>query len=199
MPSPLFPRLRWAAVAWMAVWAPVYFVHHGPRNFIYLCDISVVLTTVGLWRGSALLLSSQALSSLLVESLWTVDAGARLLTGRHPIGGTEYMWQADLPLGLRLMSLFHVIWPPLLLYAIRRTGYDRRALALQAGIAAAALIAARLLGGEERNINFAFRDPFFGRSWGPPAAHLAVTWTVLVAACYVPLHLVLRRLFPRRR
>ena len=85
-----FPRLRWAALLWLAVWAPTYAVVYGLGNFLHLCDVAVVLTCLGLWRASALLLSMQALD-VLIDLSWDLDLAWRLVTGRHLLGGTEYM------------------------------------------------------------------------------------------------------------
>jgi hypothetical protein len=41
------------------------------------------------------------------------------------------MFDPGLPLFIHLLSLFHVVTPPLLLWAIRRLGYDRRGWKLQ--------------------------------------------------------------------
>ena len=54
-----FPAARGIVVAWLLVWVPAYWSFYGPQVFLNLCDIAVVLTCVGLWRGSALLLSSR--------------------------------------------------------------------------------------------------------------------------------------------
>ena len=56
--------------------------------------------------------------------------------------------------------------PSLLLWALHRTGYDRRGWALQCAIALPLFIAARFTAPAE-NINFAFSDPFVHRPWGP--------------------------------
>ena len=189
-----FPTLRWAAVAWLALWVPAYWWHYGPLVFVNLCDVAVVLTCVGLWRGSALLLSSQAVSSLVVDAAWMLDLAWRGVTGRHLIGGTEYMWDAAYPGWVRALSLFHVLLPATLVWALRRTGYDRRALALQSSLALAVLVVSRGLG-PELNANFAFTDPFFGRSWGPAPLHVLAIFGGL-ALVYVPTSIVLRRAFP---
>jgi hypothetical protein len=197
---PLFPRLRWVGVGWLLVWTPTYAAMWGWRNFLQLCDLAVFLTCVGLWRGSPLLLSSQAVGSLVIDGIWGLDAGARLLTGRHLVGGTEYMFDAGRPLAVRMLSLFHLVLPPLLLWSLSRAGYDRRGWKLQAAIATAAMIGSRLLTAPGKNQNFAFRDPFFHRSWGPAPLHLAVSLAVLVAVAFLPTHLALSRLFkPARR
>jgi hypothetical protein len=190
--------LRLAAAIWLVLFVAVYGWAYGAANFIRLCDVAVILTCLGILSGSALLVSSQAVSSLVVDLAWDLDLLWRLLFGRHLIGGTEYMWDAQYPLWVRLMSLFHVAWPPLLVTVLRRLGYDPRGFALQCGIAAAVLVASRfVLPGA--NLNFAHRDPFFHRGWGPAPVHLALTFAVLVVAVYWPTHAVLRRWRGRRQ
>ena len=191
-----FPRLRWAALAWLAVWATVYARSYPLENFLQLCDIAVILTCVGLWMGSPLLLSTQALSSIVIDVVWDLDLAFRGLTGRHLVGGTEYMWDAQLPVALRALSLFHLVWPPLLWWALRRVGYDPRALAVQSVLAAVVLAASRLAA-DEANVNFAWRDPFLGRQWGTGAVHVALMAVALVGIVYVPTHALLRRMMPR--
>src|SRR5207245_10839606 len=105
--------MRWAAAAWLAVWIPAYASVWGPRNFLLLCDVAVLLTCAGLWLGSTLLLSSQAVSSILADAVWAVDAGSRLCLGKHLFGGPEYMWDASFPLAVRRPSLFHLSRPVL--------------------------------------------------------------------------------------
>jgi len=183
---------------WLVVWTAAYARGYGWANFLQLCDLAVVLTCVGLWLGSPLLLSSQALASLVIDVTWDLDAAWRLITGHHLIGGTEYMWDPRYPLALRLLSFFHLVWPVLLWWSLRQIGYDRRALAFQAALSLVALAASRVAmpGG---NINFAYRDPFVHRSWGPAVVHVGLTWAVLVAGLYWPLHLLLARAMPRPR
>jgi hypothetical protein len=189
-----FPRMRWVALAWLAVWIPAYFWVWGPRNFLHLCDVAVLLTCAGLWLGNPLLLSSQAVSSILTDVVWAVDAGSRLLLGKHVFGGTEYLWDANFPLPVRLLSLFHLAWPALLLWSLRRVGYDRRGFGLQIAIAAALLVVSRFAGPAE-NLNFSFRDPIWGLSLEPAPLHLAATLGFLVAVFYLPVHLALSLAF----
>jgi hypothetical protein len=170
---PVFPVARWIALAWLAVWIPAYWSFYGPVVFLNLCDIAVILTCIGLWRGSALLLSSQALSSLVVDLTWILDLVSRAFTGHHLIGGTEYMWDPAYPAWLRALSMFHIALPVALIWSLRQVGYDRRGYRLQMGIAVVVMIASRAVGAAE-NTNFAFTDPLFGRSWGPGPVHLAV-------------------------
>jgi len=191
-----FPRLRWVAVLWLAVWLPAYWRVWGGANFLHLCDVTVILTCVGLWFGNSLLLSSQAVASLVVDLAWTLDVAWRLVLGKHLIGGTEYMWDARFPLWVRLLSVFHLFWPLLVVWTLRRVGYDRRGWLLQSAIAAVLLVLSRLLQ-PALNINFAYRDPLFGRAWGPAPVHLAVILLGAIVVIYWPTHLVLARVLPK--
>ncbi len=190
--------LRWCALLFLAVWFPTYWIYWRPSTFVHLCDVAVILTCIGLWSSNSLLLSSQAVSSILVDLVWCFDVAWTALRAEHPIGGTEYMWDATRPLWVRMLSMFHVIWPFLLLWAIYQVGYDRRGWILQSGIAAVVLVVSRFFGPVE-NLNYAFADPFFHRAWGPAPVHLAITLAVLVGAVYLPTHWVLARCLPRSR
>ncbi|MFY9531055.1 MAG: hypothetical protein WAR24_19290 [Candidatus Acidiferrales bacterium] len=185
--------VRWGAVLWLAIWIPAYWRTWGFSNFVHLCDIAVILTCVGLWSSSALLLSSQAVSSLVVDLAWSLDVAWRWFAGHHLIGGTEYLFDPQYPLWVRLLSLFHAAMPFILLAALRRTGYDPAGFALQCAIAAAALLLSRILD-PIKNYNFAFRDPILHRAFGPAPVHLAVIFLALLLI-YWPTHEILKRLF----
>ncbi|MCI0720236.1 MAG: hypothetical protein L0338_14890 [Acidobacteria bacterium] len=191
----VFPRMRWAALVWLLGWGTSYALVWGWANFLHLCDIAVILTCVGLWRGSSLLISSQAVSSIVPALLWNLDFAWRLVVGSHLIGGTEYMWDARFPLAVRLLSLFHVAWPVLLLWALQRVRYDVRALPLQTALAVAVLCLSRWLQ-PELNLNFVVRDPILHRALGPAWLHLVITASVLIGVVYWPTHWLLRRVFP---
>ncbi len=167
-----FPVLRWVGLLWTLVWLPAYIRFWGWANLLHLCDVAVILACAGLWWGSSLLISSQAVSSLAAGIFWATDIGWRLVTGRFLVGGTDYMWDTRVPLWARLLSSFHIGLPLALLWAMRKTGYDRRALA------------------------YVFQDPLFHRSWGPAPAHLAVIFVGAVALIYWPTHLFLSWMFP---
>jgi len=187
--------LGWAALLWLLVWVPAYWRTWGPENFLHLCDLSVILGCIGLWSGSALLISSQAVGLLAVSIVWAAGAACEFFLGRHLIAGTEYLFDPRFPLWIRLLSLFHIVLPLLLLWALGRTGYDRRGWALQSAIAFFAFVASRFTPLAE-NINYAFTDPFLHRSWGPPAVHVVTSTLFMIFVAYLPAHLVLRRVFP---
>jgi hypothetical protein len=186
------PWQRWLATLWLVIWIPIYWRTWGPTNFLQLCDIAVILTCVGIWTGSSLLISSQAISSLAIDFFWVLDAGARLISGRHFIGGTEYLFDPHYLLWVRLLSLFHVAMPFLLIWALRRVRYDSRGLWLQCVIAYFAFYAAHFTN-PAKNMNFAFADPFFHRAWGPAPLHALINTIFMLVAVYLPTHWILKR------
>jgi hypothetical protein len=187
--------LRWAALAWLAFYIPVYWRFWGLANFLHLCDVAVVLTCIGVMANNALLVSSQAVSSLLIDFLWLLDATWRLFFGVHLIGGTEYFFDERYPLWLRLVSLFHVALVVLLIWAVRRIGYDRRGFPLQSAIVAFLFVAARFTS-PIKNIDFAFTAPIFNRPLGPAPVHVALSILLMVCCVCYPTHLLLKKLFP---
>ncbi|MBI3854402.1 MAG: hypothetical protein HY293_01790 [Planctomycetes bacterium] len=182
---PLWLKLGWTV--WVAVWMPAYWQYYGPMNFLWFCDIGNLLLTAALWRESRLLFSWQAVSVLLVQIMFSVDIAGRLTLGFHPIGGTEYMWNPEYPLYIRLLSLFHVATPVLLVWGVARLGYDRRALAAQT-VSAWIVLPLAWLCGPARDINW---------TWGPfdkaqqalsPGLYLALCMTAFPILLYVPSH-----------
>ena len=191
-----FPRLRWLALAWLAVYLPAYTFAYGAANFLFLCNLGVMLTAVALVAGNRLLLSSQAVAAPVIGLAWALDAGWRVVTGSFLFGGTAYMWDPQYPLFTRLLSLYHLGWPILVLYCVGRKGYDRRGWPLQVAIAALAVGASRLATAPAENVNFAFRDPFWNRQLGTPVIHLAAVILALGVVAYGITHLLIAARFP---
>jgi len=197
---PCFPRLRWAAALWLALYVPAYALAYGFANFLFLCNLAAILGAVGIWTCNRLLLSSQAVGIVLVGTAWTADLAARLVTGTHLIGGTEYMWDPQWPLFSRLLSLYHVVLPVVLVLGLRRIGYDRRGWLLQSALALAVVALGRLFP-PAVNINYAYVEPLFNRTWGGPVTHMATVAGFLSLVAYSLGHLLLLRLCgtaPRR-
>ncbi len=124
MRIPLWLKIAWSV--WLLVWIPFYWHQYGAQNFLYFCDLGNFFIAAALWLESPLLFSWQACGLLLFQTLYSIDLFGAVLSGKHIIGGTEYMFDPHVPLPVRLLSLFHIVVPPLLLWAIWRLGYDPR-------------------------------------------------------------------------
>ena len=198
--------LKWSYTAFMAVLIPVYWYHYGPTNFLYFCDVALLLTLVGVWRESPLLLSLPAVGILLPQALWCIDFVVQL-GGGHLTGMTAYMFDEGRPLYLRGLSLFHGWLPFLLFFALRRVGYDHRAFhgwtAAAVLLCLIAFFALPAAGADipdpntPRNVNYVFGMSDSGpQTWMSPIAYLGFWISALVVLVYLPTHALLKRACP---
>src|SRR5437667_7524649 len=90
MTTPVGRRIPvWVKVAYSAyvvVLVPCYWVAYTPWNFLYFCDIALLVTGVAIWIESPLLVSMQAVAITLPQMLWVVDLLCRLVAGVHVTG-----------------------------------------------------------------------------------------------------------------
>lgn len=183
--------LKIAYSVWLAVWVAVYWESYGPQNFLWICDLANLILGVAIWIESPLLFSSQAVAVLIIQALWIVDVCGRLLLGVHLIGGTQYMFDPEKALGLRALSLFHVFVPILVLWAIRRLGYDPRGWKLQTLIVWLLLPLTYLVTDPERNINWLWKPFGIPQTVLPELGYVALEMLVVPLILYLPTHAVL--------
>jgi hypothetical protein len=119
--------LKVAYTAFTAILIPFYWVQYGPANFLWFCDVALLVTLAALWLESPFLASMQAVGIVLPQLLWAADFVVRALTGGHIVDLTEYMFRPSIPLYVRGLSSFHGWIPFLLLWMLWKLGYDRRA------------------------------------------------------------------------
>ena len=181
----------------LCVLVPVYWIHWGPRNFLWFSDIALLATAIALWLESALLASMMTLAIALPELAWNADFFGRLVTGRHILGLSGYMFDVRKPRFLRALSLFHVVLPVLLLWTVNRLGYDPRALALQTVAALVILPATYGLTDPADNINWVYGPGRKPQTWTSPRAYLALVMLFFPVVIYLPTHLLLRALSGR--
>jgi hypothetical protein len=196
MRIPLWLKVFWTA--WVIVWAPVYGREYGLQNFLFFCDLGNIFIAAGLWLESSLIFSWQATGLLLFQTLFTIDLLSAVVSGRHLIGGTEYMFDPQIPLWIRLFGLFHVATPPLLLWAIWSLGYDRRGWKLQT-LTAWIVIPINYFWRPQYDVNWA-RGPFFHEQHAVPGMVYLFGYLIIVpAVVYFPTHLLLVCLTRNRR
>jgi hypothetical protein len=199
----------WVKVAYsvfVAVLVPCYWVTYSPWNFLYFCDIALLVTVVAIWIESPLLISMQAVAIMLPQMLWVVDFLFRLIAGVHITGITGYMLDSSIPLFLRTLSLFHGWLPFVLLWLLRRLGYDRRALGLQSAAAIVVLLISYVFAPPPPpsasnptwavNINYVYGlDDNHPQTLMAPWLWLLCLMAVNIIVLYLPTHYLLRRFF----
>ena len=189
MRLPLWLKIVWTV--FVLCWAPVYWKQYGVQNFLFFCDLGNFLIAIALWAESPVLFSWQAVSLLVFQTIFVLDLAGAWLSGHHPIGGTEFMFDARLPLLVRLLSLFHLVTPPLLLWAIWKLGYDRRGWKLQT-LTCWVLVPINYFWRPEHNVNWA-RGIFFVEQHAMPGPVYLIGYLLVVPlVVYYPTHLGLQ-------
>jgi hypothetical protein len=190
--------------AFMAVLVPVYWYYYGPTNFLYFCDVALLITLVAVWIESPLLVSMCAVGILAPQALWVIDFVANLV-GVPVTGLTDYMFAADHSLFLRLLSLFHGWLPFLLLYLVWKLGYDRRGFPYWTVLAWALVFICYFLmpppnpdpGLTPVNINYVWGlSDNVAQSWVSPTVWFVGMLVILPTVLFAPVHFLLARFMP---
>jgi hypothetical protein len=207
--TPTRPRiplsLKLAFTAYMAVLVPVYLHYYGPTNFLYICDVAMILTLIAIWPENALLISMGCVGISVLQMAWVVDLIVNL-KGISLTGITDYMLIADHSLFLRLLSLYHAWLPFLLVYLVWKTGYDRRAFWSWTVLFWGLLLVCFFLmpppmpnpGLTPVNINYVWgTSDYAAQAWVPPYVWLAGLMIGLPLLVFAPTHFVLSRIAPK--
>jgi hypothetical protein len=203
---PLWLKLLYTA--YVAVLVPVYWLNYGPTNFLYFCDVALLMTLAAVWLESALLVSSALLGIFLVQMIWVADF-IGILIGFPVNGMTAYMFDQRLPFFTRFLSFFHFWLPFFLLGLAWRLGYDRRALWVWTLVAWVLLLVCYFLMPAPPapldnpnlpvNINYVWgfseKEP---QTWiANPHLYFALVMIVLPLGILLPSHLVFLAILPR--
>ncbi|MCZ6508402.1 MAG: hypothetical protein O7A04_10205 [Acidobacteria bacterium] len=192
---PLWLKLAYSL--WFVVWVPVYYALVGPANFLWLCDVGNIVLLIALWSESRALFSATAVGVVLVQLLWCVDLLGRLTLGFHPIGGTEYMLDAAEPLVVRALSFYHLWVPILLLWALYRLGFDRRAWRIQTLILWI-ILPLSYLQDPALNLNWLWRPFGLEQTLMPPAVYMVLNLALYPLLLFVPSQWLLETWLRRR-
>jgi hypothetical protein len=199
--------LKVGYTAFVAVLVPYYWRTYGPVNFLWFCDIALLVTVVALWLESPFLFGMEAVAITLPQLLWVVDFTAGL-AGVHLLGVAAYMFDPKIHLFVRGLSSFHGWLPLLLVWAVWRLGYDRRALPAQTLFALVLLPVCYFLTprppAPATNPNAAVNlNWVFGpgentvQTWLAPGWYLALQLAFWPLVIYLPTHWALSRLFKK--
>jgi hypothetical protein len=195
-----------AYTAFMAVLIPVYWIHYGPANFLYFCDLALFLTLIGVWRESPLLISMPAVGILAPQMLWIVDYLLNF-AGIQLTGMTDYMFDETKPLYLRGLSLFHGWLPLLLLFGVAKLGYDKRAFGAWTALAWSVMLIAFFFlpppspenADTVANVNYVFgmssTEP---QTMMPAWSWLTLLMVLLPVVMFAPVHVLLKKFFGDR-
>jgi hypothetical protein len=200
---PLWVKLLFTG--FVAVLVPCYLQSYGPTNFLYYCDVALLMTLAAVWREDPLWASMPAVGILLPQAFWIIDFLGGLV-GLPITGMTDYMFLSSNPLFTRALSFFHFWLPLFLLWILWRLGYDRRALRVWTVLAWGLMLVCYFfmpappapLDNPNLPVNI---DYVYGLSdkgpqtWMPPLAYFGLLMVGLPICVFLPTHLVLCRVF----
>ena len=191
---PELPRsLKIAHTAYVAALVPAYWRHYGPGNFLWFSDLALIGMVPALWREDRRLTSALAITALLPEVPWNLGYFTRLFTGRELFGLTHYMFDPKNPYWIRALSLFHVWLPPMLLWSVRRLGYDPRAFRFQVAAGEAVLAASYVFTNPEENVNWVYGPGDKPQRKIPRRVYLCGVMLLFPLCVWWPTHWFLRR------
>lgn len=199
---PLWVKLVYTL--FVCILVPVYLKKYGPTNFLYFCDVALLITLAAIWLENPLLASTAAVGIVLPQTLWIIDF-LLVALGLPGLGMTDYMFDQHKDFFLRFLSFFHFWLPIILVYLVYELGYDQRALLYWTILAWGLMLvcyffmpAPPALASKPNlpvNINYVFglhedrvQDAM------PPLLYLALMMVVLPVCMFWPTHLVLERL-----
>ena len=201
---PLWVKLGYSA--FVAVLVPIYLTTYGPTNFVYFCDVALLLTWSRCGRRARSSRECPRSASCCRSSFWVADFVAGFF-GVSPIGLAEYMFRETIPLGARALSLFHGWLPFLLLWLVWRLGYDRRSFAAWTALGWLLLLVSYFAQPGPPapaddpnlpvNVNYVYGlSESAPQHWLPPLAYLGAMMVLLPLAAWWPTHLFLARFAP---
>jgi hypothetical protein len=181
---PLWTKIVY--LVFVAVLAPAYTWEHGLGNFLWFSNIALLLGLVATWTEHRLLASTQLVSIFFFEMFWITGFIAGAARGGRPLFGlTDYMFDPDIALFVRVLSLYHLVLPFYLLWLAARLGYDRRAWWMWTPIGWAVLTASFLFTSPDRNVNWVFGPAGEAQQWMPAWVWLMVVIPAFTAAWWL--------------
>ena len=209
---PREPRLpSWVKIAYTAfvcVLVPNYWRDYGPTNFLYFCDVALLMGLVAVWTERPIWASAPAVGILLPQTFWIVDFLGSAV-GYSMTGMTAYMFKPEIPLFTRGLSFFHFWLPFFLLYLVWHLGYDRRAFLVWTIVAWCLLVVCYFFmpappGPTDQpnlpvNINYVYGLSDKGpQTWLPGPVYFGLLLIGLPAMVFYPTHRLLGRFFGRQ-
>lgn len=188
--------------AYLCVLIPTYLHVYGIANFLWACDIALLLGAAAVFSERSLPASTASVGIIVGQLYWVIDLIANLC-GYSLTGLTDYMFQSSIPLYVRLLSLYHAWLPFVLIYLLWKLGYDKRGLVCWTVLFWVVLLTIYILfplgpscdPAKFVNIDFVYGLGRHPQHLMPPLLWLCTMMAVTPLILYLPSHLVLKKLF----
>lgn len=165
-------------LAFVVLLIPVYILQYGPVNFLWFSNVALMGGLLAAWLESRTIASMMLVSVALLELGWIADfLIGLLLGGTTPIGLVAYMFNPEIPLLVRGLSLYHLPLPFVLFWMVWRLRYDTEAWRPWILIGWGILILTYFLTTPDRNVNWVLGPVGEEQRWMPDWL-----WLVIVMA-----------------
>ncbi|WP_019623503.1 hypothetical protein [Thioalkalivibrio thiocyanoxidans] len=156
-------------LAFLMVLVPVYLAEYGPLNFLWLSNIALLGGCMAAWLESRRLAGMLLVAVAVLEMGWVADFVLSLvLLGNPPFGTVDYMYDPDTPLHVRLLSLYHLPLPFVLIWMVWRLGYDPRVWRNWVPLGLILLLISYVLSTPEDSVNWALGPAGHPQEWMAP-------------------------------
>ena len=113
-------RIKIPYTLFLLVFIPVYWIRYGPENFLWFSDFALFGTLAALWVESSLLASMMTVGVLMFDVIWCVVFVHSLMRGGSTDGLVGYMFDPQVSLFIRTLSLFRVALPVVQLWTLNK-------------------------------------------------------------------------------
>lgn len=169
------------------------------EEILWLCHVTLDIAAAGMLVRSHRLLTLALTCALVPQGLWIIDFVCGVTTGRHPLGFTTFLRDADLLMWV-LMSHHFYLTPVLGVMVLRRPVlHDARILGLAIVLAIGLTTACRLTMPPERNVNASHVVPSFADDLGltwinglDTRSYLLILNGAIIGAILLPASILLR-------
>jgi len=210
MAAPDHPRrvplwIKVGLTLFVGVQTPFCLRQYGPTDFLWLCNLALLLTLAAACLESPLLASMAAVGVVPLQLFWAEEF-IRGLLGFQVHAMMNYMFDPQIPRFTRGLSLFHGWLPFLQLFLLARLGYDRRALPAYTALAWSVMLVCCFFTPAPPapatnptlpvNINLVYGlDEAAPQTWMAPGVWLLLVMLGALVIIYLPTHVALKRLF----
>jgi hypothetical protein len=82
-------------------------LNHAPTDMLWFCNTVLLLFSIALFAKNKSLIGSVVISSVVIETIWTLDILSFLLTKHLFLGVASYF--PDLPLFKKIITSYHIL------------------------------------------------------------------------------------------
>ena len=117
----LFTLGIFSFIYWVLDFINIVFFINKPEFVLWYSSAGLLLTSIALIRQSPRLILVMFCSLFVMESIWSLDFLARLLSGISPLGITDYLFEFPYTKKDLVMTMYHLMIPPFLLIGVSKT------------------------------------------------------------------------------